>query len=151
MKFNNLGLALGIVWKFYASVAKESKLNVRKFRGLVPVLIKVIGEKLVGGAFLGPSSLIGLILGSNRLFLYRNGVLLILVLSTKNRYSSFFEKCFRFKVLKKFKISSDLSNKNMRISQTEGYLNSLVPFFRRTYALAVAFKMKPLRKSVFMC
>ena len=28
---------------------------------------------------------------------------------------------------------------------------SLVPFFRRTYAFSVGFKMKPLRKSVFQC
>ena len=28
---------------------------------------------------------------------------------------------------------------------------SLVPFFRRTYAFSVGFKMKPLRKNVFQC
>ena len=28
---------------------------------------------------------------------------------------------------------------------------SIVAFFRRTYALSIGFKMKPLRKSVFQC
>ena len=48
-KFHNLGLALGANLKFYASVAKGLQLNVRMFWGLIPTLIEVTGEKLVGG------------------------------------------------------------------------------------------------------
>ena len=62
-KFNNLGLTLGIILKFYTSVAKWSKLKVRKFWGLVSTFVKVIVEKLLGGggAFLPlPLSWIGL-------------------------------------------------------------------------------------------
>ena len=40
-KFNNLGLALGMALKFYTSVAKESKLKVRKFFGLILTFVKV--------------------------------------------------------------------------------------------------------------
>ena len=47
MKFNNLGLALGIALKFYTSVAKGLKLKVRKFWGLVPTFAEVSEEKLV--------------------------------------------------------------------------------------------------------
>ena len=47
-KFNNLGLALGIALKFYTSVAKESKLKVRKFWCLIRTFVEVTGEKLVG-------------------------------------------------------------------------------------------------------
>ena len=53
-KLNNLGLALGIALKFYISVAKESKLNVRKFGGLIPAFVEVTVEKLVGGLFAPP-------------------------------------------------------------------------------------------------
>ena len=50
-KFNNFGLALGIALKFYTSVAKELKLKVRKFYGLITRFVEVTGEKLVGGTF----------------------------------------------------------------------------------------------------
>ena len=53
-KSNNLGLALGTSLKFYTSVAKRSKLKVRKFWGLVSTFLEVAGEKLVGGDFLPP-------------------------------------------------------------------------------------------------
>ena len=51
-KFNNLGPTLGANLKFYSSVAKELKLKVRKFWGLIPTFVEVTGEKLVGGRFL---------------------------------------------------------------------------------------------------
>ena len=55
VKFNNLGLALGIALKFYTSVAKGLKLKVRKFWGLVPTFAKVSEEKLVVvGPFCSP-------------------------------------------------------------------------------------------------
>ena len=41
-----------------------------------------------------------------------------------------------------------LSHKDMLIFQTDGFWKSLVPFFRRIYALSVDFKMKPPRKCV---
>ena len=41
-KFNNLGLALGTNLKFYTSVAKGLKLKVRKFLGLISMLISRI-------------------------------------------------------------------------------------------------------------
>ena len=50
-KFNNLGLALVMDLKFYTSVAKRSKLKLRKFWGLIPTFVEVTGEKLVGGPF----------------------------------------------------------------------------------------------------
>ena len=40
-KFNNLGLALGMALRFYTSVAKGSKLKVRKFFGLILTFVKV--------------------------------------------------------------------------------------------------------------
>ena len=45
-KSNNLGLALGTSLKFYTSVAKRSKLKVRKFWELIPTFVEVTGEKL---------------------------------------------------------------------------------------------------------
>ena len=48
-----MGLALGMRLKFYTSVAKESKLKVRKFCELISTFLEVTGEKLIGG-FLGP-------------------------------------------------------------------------------------------------
>ena len=53
-KFNNLGLALDKSLKFYTTVEKGLKLKVRKFWGLIPKFVEIIGEKLVGGAFLPP-------------------------------------------------------------------------------------------------
>ena len=50
--FNNLGLALGMVLKFYTSMAKVVKINVSKFVGLVLTFVEVTGKKLVVGAFL---------------------------------------------------------------------------------------------------
>ena len=50
-KFNNLRLALGIVLKIFASVAKELELKVRKVCGLIPKFVEVTGEKLVGRSF----------------------------------------------------------------------------------------------------
>ena len=49
-KFNNFKLALGTNLKFYISVAKGLKGNVRKFLGLVPTFVEVTREKLVGGS-----------------------------------------------------------------------------------------------------
>ena len=38
--------------KFYTSVAKGLKLNVRKFWGLIPTLVEVTGEKLASPSIL---------------------------------------------------------------------------------------------------
>ena len=48
-KFNNLRLALGMALKFYTSVAKELKLKVKKFWGLIRTFVEVTWKKLVGG------------------------------------------------------------------------------------------------------
>ena len=47
-------MALGTNLKFYAIVAKELKLKVRKFLGLIPTFVEVTGEKLVWGTFSPP-------------------------------------------------------------------------------------------------
>ena len=47
-KLNNSGLALGMALKFYTSVAKEFKLKVRKFFGIIPTFAEITVEKLVG-------------------------------------------------------------------------------------------------------
>ena len=57
-KFNNLGLALGTTLKFYTSVAKQFKLKVRKFLGLIPTFVEVTGEKMVGGGLFAPPPLL---------------------------------------------------------------------------------------------
>ena len=57
-KFNNLELALGMALKFDTSVARGLKLKVRKFWGLIPTFVEVIGEKK---AYCLPPPSIGLI------------------------------------------------------------------------------------------
>ena len=49
-----MGLALGTTLKFYTTVAKKSKLKVRKFWGLNLTFVEVTGETLVGGPFCPP-------------------------------------------------------------------------------------------------
>ena len=44
-----MGLAGGMNLKFYTSVTKGLNKKIRKFRGLVPTFLKVIGEKLAAG------------------------------------------------------------------------------------------------------
>ena len=44
MRLNDLGLVLGMSWKFYTSVAKELKLEFKKCLGLIPTFIEVTGE-----------------------------------------------------------------------------------------------------------
>ena len=53
-KFNNLGLALGIVLKIDTSLAKWLKLEARKFCGPIPTFVEVTGEKLVVEVFFHP-------------------------------------------------------------------------------------------------
>ena len=50
-KFNNLGLALSMGFKFCISVAKELRQKVRKFWGLISTFVEVTREKVVGGLF----------------------------------------------------------------------------------------------------
>ena len=78
--------------------------------------------------------------------------------STKKHYSSFLKKvfvfekiCFKVKVLKTFETFTDCHIKTCRSLNGGLFWKSLVPYFRRTYALSVGFKMKTLRKSVFEC
>ena len=90
--------------------------------------------------------------------LYENDAFSILVLSSKKRYSSFLKKVFVFqkiffkvKGLKTFKIFTDCHIKTYRSLKRRLFWKSIVPFFRRTYALSAGLKMKPLRKRVFQC
>ena len=55
LKFNNLGLALGMALKLYGSVAKRLKLKVRKFLGPILTFVEVTGDQLVGDPFCPPS------------------------------------------------------------------------------------------------
>ena len=48
-KFNNLGLALGMVLKFYTSVAKWLNIKPEGFWKLIPTFVEVTEEKLVRG------------------------------------------------------------------------------------------------------
>ena len=49
LKFNKLGLALGMALKFYSRVAKGLKLKVKKIGGLIPTFVEVTeGNWLVG-------------------------------------------------------------------------------------------------------
>ena len=99
-----------------------------------------------------------LTLASDMAALYGNDAFSILVLPTKKRYSSFLKKvfvfqkiCFKVKVLKTFKIFSDCHIKTCRSLKRRAILKIPSTVFRRTYALSVGMKMKPLRKSVFQC
>ena len=47
-KFNNLGLVLGTNLKFYTSLSKWLKLEVRKVLELISMFVEDTGEKLVG-------------------------------------------------------------------------------------------------------
>ena len=40
-KFNNFGLPLGTVLRFYTGVEKGLKINVRNFLGLIPKIVEV--------------------------------------------------------------------------------------------------------------
>ena len=51
-KFNNIGLAISIILKFFTSVLKWLKLKVRRFGVLIPAFLEVKVEKLVGGRYL---------------------------------------------------------------------------------------------------
>ena len=51
MGFSNLGVVLVMTLKFYAIVAKGSKLKFKTFRGLSRTSIEVTREKLVGALF----------------------------------------------------------------------------------------------------
>ena len=80
----------------------------------------------------------------------------ILVPSTKKWYSSFLKKnfvfqkiCFKVKVLKTLKIPNDCHIKTCRSLKRRAILKSLVPFFRRTCALSVGFRMERLKKKRF--
>ena len=56
-KFNKVGLALGMVLKFYTSETKRLKLQVSKYLGLIPTFAEVTGEIPVGRHFAPPPKL----------------------------------------------------------------------------------------------
>ena len=87
--------------------------------------------------------------------LYGSDVFSILVLSTKKLCFSFlknvsvFQKiCFKVKVLKTFKVSTDCHIKSANLLNGGSFWKSIVRFFRRAYVLSIDFKVRPLRKSV---
>ena len=49
-------MELSMALKFYINVAKELKLIVRKFCGVVPTFLEVIGEKMLGRNLWPPHS-----------------------------------------------------------------------------------------------
>ena len=82
-----------------------------------------------------------------------NNAFSILVLSTKKRYSNFQKKVFVFqknyfkvKVFKTFKSFTDYPIKTCWSLKQKAILKIPSAVFRRTCALSVAFKMKPLKK-----
>ena len=104
------------------------------------------------------ATLFVLTLASVRAVLNGNDVFSILMVSTKHRYFSFLKKVFVFQkiwikvnVLKTFKTSNNCHIKTCRSLTRRVFWKSLVPFFRRIYALSVGFKMKSLIKSVCEC
>ena len=78
----------------------------------------------------------------------------ILIFSTQKRYSDFFKKvfglkvCFKTKVLKIFKVSSDCHIKTCQSFKRSAILKIPKIIFRRTYALSVHFKIIPLNKAI---
>ena len=104
------------------------------------------------GPYCIPHSIYLLTLASDRAVLCGNVALSILAFSTKKLYSSFLKRVcffqkiflktfFSEKLLKTFKISSDLSKRTAILK---------IPS-RKNYVLSVGFKMRPLRKSIFLC
>ena len=67
------------------------------------------------------------------------------------KFFVFQKNCFKVKVLKTFRISSDFHIKTCQSLKRRAILKIPSTVFIRTYALSVGFKMKPLRKSVFLC
>ena len=83
--------------------------------------------------------------------LYVNDSFSMIVLSTKKLYFSFLKKffiiqkiCFKVKVLKTLKVSTDYHIKACRSLKGRAILKIPSTVFRRTHALAVGIKMKPL-------
>ena len=96
-----------------------------------------------------------LTLASNREVLYGNAMFSVVALSAKKLYSSFLEKvlvfqeiCFKSKVLKMFKISSDFHIKTCWSLKRRDVSKIPITLFR-TYALSVGSKIKHLRKKCF--
>ena len=95
-KFNSLGLAVGTNLKFYSSLWKELKLKVRKFGGLIPTFVEVVGEKLVGGGgFLLPTRpILNRVKNTNYFFVFTywkrsfiNRIAFILIIVRRNKPS----------------------------------------------------------------
>ena len=69
-------------------------------------------------------------------------------LNTFNK--NLFQKvCFKVKSIENVQNFRWLSHKNMLVSRAESYFQN--PWYRRTYAIFVGFKMKCLTKRVFQC
>ena len=87
-----------------------------------------------------------LILASDMAVLYGNDAFSVLQFFEKG--FGFTEICLNVKVLKKFKSFTDCHRKTCPSLKRRAILIIGSIVFRRTYALSVGFKMKPLTKSV---
>ena len=95
---------------------------------------------------------------SDRAVLNGNNVFSIWVVSNKNGTLVFckrilFSRKFvsKLKYWKRLKLSLIVTEKHADLSNGRLFWKSLVPFFRRTNALSIGFKMKTLTKCVFEC
>ena len=158
-KFNNLGLALGKNLKFYTSVAKGSKLKVRKFLGLIPMFVAVTGEKLVGGGGGFLPFWIGLTINSALPLIQ----LLLLNLSKKSDQvlsvcgALGFTFCFGLAgLIFTRSMSSDLlpspfSLLNISISYRIGFFWYVIHFLSGFLSFPFAFRSKILKNFNFLC
>ena len=85
--------------------------------------------------------------------LYENDASSVLVFSITKWYSVFLKKvfvfqkiCFKVKVLKSFKISTDCHIKTRRSLKRRAILKIPSTVFKKSLCSFVGFKMKPLRK-----
>ena len=95
-------------------------------------------------------------MASNIKVLHRYDAFSTLVLSTKKQDCSFLKKvfvfqkvCFRVKYRIHSKFPLIVTSKHADLSNGELFWKSVVPFFRRIYALPVDFKMKPKENAFF--
>ena len=72
-----------------------------------------------------------------------------MALQVFEKYLRFLENLFQSESIEIVQNFQWLSHKSMPISQMEGYFKN--PYFKRTYAFSVGFKMKPLRKIISLC
>ena len=147
------------IWRYLGRGYIESTLY-KRFLNKISRKIKQLLAKLrsLGQVHFPLTFLFVLTLASDIVVLYGNDAFSILVLSTRKQYPNSLKKVFVFQkiyfkvgVLKALKFSTDCHIKTCRSLERRAVQKIRSTLFRRVYALSVAFKMKPLRKSVFQC